>query len=243
MPLNWPASSSSSSWVRTSIRWPKSPSPSRLAPVESAVIGISIRRARIVPASIATSSPTPISSATRTSWSRIGASACAVGCSKNTIQPSFGTVLEADSTELPSAPVPCSGSRLTGAVCAATCGSFDEVACDLRPLGGAGDDLAALIDHIGEGRLADLGVAEEIRQEAQIDLGDGDVGIEAGMRHRDRHEGLRAVEINRREADAARDRLGEARVVREIRVPVGQRVRRVRRRISRPWPLSRDNLR
>ena len=75
-----------------------------------------------------------------------------------------------------------------------------QVLADLGPLRGARQHLAARIDHIGEGRLADLGVAEEIRQEAQVDLGDGDAGVEAGMRHRDRHEGLRAVEIGRRDS-------------------------------------------
>ena len=98
MLLNWSASSSSSSLVLTSMRWLKSPAPSRRAPVRSALIGISIRRASTVPAMIAMMRPSPIKSATRTSWSRIGASACAVGCSKNTIQPSFGTVAEAVST-------------------------------------------------------------------------------------------------------------------------------------------------
>ncbi len=106
------------------MRWLKSPAPRRRAPVRSAVMGISIRRASKVPARIATSSPTPIRSATRRIWSRIGASACAVGCSKNTTQPSLGTALEADRTEWPSAPVPCSSARLTGAVWAATWGSF-----------------------------------------------------------------------------------------------------------------------
>ena len=64
-----------------------------------------------------------------------------------------------------------------------------ERLADLGPLARTRQHLAVRIDHIGEGRLADLGVAEEIRHEAQIDFGDGDPGIEAGMRHRDRHEG------------------------------------------------------
>ena len=98
MLLNWSASSSSSSSVLTSMRWLKSPAPSRRAPVRSAVIGISIRRASSVPARIATTRPSAINSATRSNWSRIGASACAVGCSKNTYQPSFGTALAAVST-------------------------------------------------------------------------------------------------------------------------------------------------
>ena len=67
--------------------------------VRSAVIGTSMRRASTIPAMIATTRPSPINSAMRSSWSRIGASACAVGCSKNTDQPSFGTALEVVSTE------------------------------------------------------------------------------------------------------------------------------------------------
>ena len=45
MLFNCLASSSSSSAVLTSIRWPKSPAPSRRAPVWKAVIGTSMRRA------------------------------------------------------------------------------------------------------------------------------------------------------------------------------------------------------
>ena len=45
------------------------------------------------------------------------------------------------------------------------------------------------IDHIGERRLADLGVAKKSERNAEIDIGDRDAGVEAGMRHRDRHEG------------------------------------------------------
>ena len=93
------------------MRWLKSPAPSRRAPRRSAVIGISIRRASTVPARIATTSPSPIRSAIRSNWSRIGASACAVGCSKNTYQPSFGSELAAVNTECPSVSVPeASGS-------------------------------------------------------------------------------------------------------------------------------------
>jgi len=60
-----------------------------------------MRRASTVPASMATTRPSPISSAMRTSWSRIGVSACAVGCSKNTCQLNRGTMAEAVSTSWP----------------------------------------------------------------------------------------------------------------------------------------------
>jgi hypothetical protein len=39
------------------------------------------------------------------------------------------------------------------------------------------------IDDIGKGRLADLRIAKEIREEAQINVGDSDAVVEAGMRH------------------------------------------------------------
>ena len=139
MRLNWPASSSSSSEVCTSMRWLKSPSPSLCAPSRSAVIGMIMRRASSVPARIATIRPMPISSAMRTSWSRIGVSACAVGCSNSTLQPSFGTVLAAVSTEWPLKSVPdVSGSR-PGAIAAATCGSFDRS----LPTSGPFDEVAS----------------------------------------------------------------------------------------------------
>ena len=76
----------------------------------------------------------------------------------------------------------------SGVIRAATCGRPRKILADLRALGGARQHLAAWIDHIGERGLADLGVAEEVGEEAQIDFGDGDAGVEAGMRHRDRHE-------------------------------------------------------
>ena len=92
-----------------------------------------------------------------------------------------------------------------------------QIGADLGALGRGRQHLAAGIHHIGEGGLADLGVAEEIRQEAQVDVGDGDAGVEAGMRHRDRHEGLRAAEFGRRVIDAVGDGFGEAQVAGEIR--------------------------
>src|SRR5437762_2193867 len=133
MLLNCSASSSSSSLVWTSMRWLKSPAPSRRAPVLSAVIGTSMRRANSVPARIATAD--------------------------------FGTS------------------------------------------GGACQHAAPGIDHIGEGDLADLRVAQKILQEAEIDLGDGDGGggVGAGMRHRDRHQRALVAEKRWRVADAADD--------------------------------------
>ena len=91
-----------------------------------------------------------------------------------------------------------------------------EEPADLRPLGRTRQHLAVRIDHIGEGRSADLGVAEEVGEEAQVDFGDGDAGIEAGMRHRDRHEGAGIAEIGRRVADALAVGVGEADVAGEV---------------------------
>ena len=108
------------------MRWEKSPAPSLFAPVRSAVIGISMRRASTVPARIATARPSAISSATRNNWSRIGASACEVGCSKNTYQPSLGTLLAAVSTEWPSASVPEASGWPSGVITAATCGNAER---------------------------------------------------------------------------------------------------------------------
>ena len=97
-----------------------------MAPACSAVIGTSMRCAMMVPAMIATTRPSPIRSAIRTSWSRIGVSACAVSCSKNTCQPSFGTRLDVVSTALPLASVPDAGATPPGLLTAATCGSADR---------------------------------------------------------------------------------------------------------------------
>ncbi len=81
------------------MRWLKSPEPRRRAPARSALIGTSMRRAITLPARIAMIRPSPTSSAMRTSWSRIGASAVEVGCSKKMLQPSFGTTAAAVSIE------------------------------------------------------------------------------------------------------------------------------------------------
>ncbi len=91
-----------------------------------------------------------------------------------------------------------------------------EILGHLGALGRTRQHLAARIDHIGERRLADLRLAEEIRQKTQIDVGEGDAGIEAGMRHRDRHQGPPTAEIGGREADAAGHRFGEADVAGKI---------------------------
>ncbi len=77
--------------------------------------------------------------------------------------------------------------------------------------------MAARIDHIGIAEPADLGVVDEVIEKVQIDIGDRDPGLEARMRHRDRHGRLAAPEQDRREAGPARDRLGEADVAQQIR--------------------------
>ena len=75
-----------------------------------------------------------INNATRTSWSRIGESACAVGCSKNTNQPSLGTGFDAVSTAWPSASVPDASSWRPGFRIAATCGSVERSLATSGPL-------------------------------------------------------------------------------------------------------------
>ena len=102
--------------------------------MRSAVIGISIRRANSVPARIATASPSPIKSATRTNWSRIGAKACAVGCSNSTAQPSFGTELDVVKTEWPSVSVPDASACPFGVISAATCGKVERSLAISGPL-------------------------------------------------------------------------------------------------------------
>ena len=93
-----------------------------------------------------------------------------------------------------------------------------KILAQLRPIGRGRQHLAAGIDHIGGGRLADLGLAEEIGEEGEIDIGERDAGVEAGMRHRDRHRRPRAAEFGRRIADAAGDGVGEADVAGKIRI-------------------------
>ncbi len=48
------------------------------------------------------------------------------------------------------------------------------------------------------------------RQELEIDLGDGRAGVSAGMRHRNRHERIQPVEIDRRQPDRLTLRLRES---------------------------------
>ena len=143
----------------------------------SAVIGISMRRASTTPARIATISPSAIRSAMRTSWSRIGASAWLVGCSKNTCQPSFGTGLDGRQHRMAGRIVAGGQRAPPGASAAATCGRARDILGDLGALGGARQHLAARIDHIGERGAADLGVAEEVVEKAKIDLGHRDAGV------------------------------------------------------------------
>ena len=97
-----------------------------------------------------------------------------------------------------------------------------EVLADLGPFRGRRQHAAARIDHIGERRLADLGVGEVLGEKAEIELGHGDPGVETGMRHRDRHERRPVGEPGRRVADAAGDRVGEAHVAGEVGVAAGR---------------------
>ena len=93
-----------------------------------------------------------------------------------------------------------------------------EVPADLGALRGVRQHLALAVDDIGLGRLADLGVAQEVVEEGEVDFGDGDAGIVAGMRQRERHEGTLLPKMGRGKADAPRQRLGEAEVAGEIRI-------------------------
>ncbi len=154
------------------MRWLKSPAPSRCAPARSALIGTSIRRAMMVPAMIAVTRPIAIRSAIRTSWSRIGVSACAVGCSKNTNQPIRGTALTVVSTSWPAMSVPSDSSEpLDGG----DLRQAGEILADFGALRRTRQHLALAVDDIGKADPADLGIAEEILQEAQVDFGDGDL--------------------------------------------------------------------
>ena len=72
MALNWSASVSSSSPVRTSIRWSRSPCPMRAAPACSARMGVSILRTRNRLARTAMTRPRSSSSAVRRIEARIG---------------------------------------------------------------------------------------------------------------------------------------------------------------------------
>ena len=93
-----------------------------------------------------------------------------------------------------------------------------EIPRDLRPLGRRCQHLAALVDHIGEGALADLRVTQEVGEETKIDFGDGDGGrrIGARMRNRDRHEGAAPLEKRRGIADALGKSLGQTEIARKV---------------------------
>ena len=91
-----------------------------------------------------------------------------------------------------------------------------DVLADLGALRRTRQHLALVVDDIGKAGLADLGIAEEILQEAQIDFGDRDLRIR--MRQRDRGERPPVAEIGRRKAGAAGGGLGEAQVAGEIGV-------------------------
>ena len=102
--------------------------------------------------------------------------------------------------------------------------------CDLRQGGEflshlralrARQHLAARIDHIGVADLADLGLAEEIVEKAQVDLGQRHAGVDAGMRHRDRHERAGADEIGRCEGDALGVGLDKSDIAGKVGVAVG----------------------
>ena len=71
---------------------------------------------------------------------------------------------------------------------------------------------AAPVDDIGIAALADLQRGDDIPDQLQIDLGDGDTGIPAVARHRQGHVRLGFLaEIDRAEPDALRLRFGKAR--------------------------------
>ena len=100
-----------------------------------------------------------------------------------------------------------------------------RILADVGSLGRACQHLALGVDHIGRGGLADLGVAKKIGEEGEVDVGNRDAGVEAGgMRHPDRHEGARAAVLDRRVADAAGHRIGEARVAGKIDLAAGHRL-------------------
>ena len=64
--------------------------------------------------------------------------------------------------------------------------------------------------------LADPASIDQRRNELEIDFRDGRSGIAAGMRHRNRHERIRPVEINRRQPDRLALRFLESRIARII---------------------------
>src|SRR5437660_4561927 len=81
-----------------------------------------------------------------------------------------------------------------------------------------GDQATALIDDIGIPALPDVQPGAYVPDQLQIDLGDGDPGLPALTRHRQRHVRLGFLaEIDRAEPDALRLRPGKGGALREIR--------------------------
>ena len=187
------------------MRWPKSPAPSRRAPARSAVIGTSMRRAMMVPAMIATTRPSAINSAIRTSWSRIGVSACAVGCSKNTCQPSRGTALDVVSTRMAGGcRCPSSAQRRPAPITAATCGRLGEILADIRapwPNSPAPGPWRRRYRHTPT-LPTWVSPRNSPRKRRSISA---TVTLRVRMRQRDRHHGCSSRKYGTRKAGAARD--------------------------------------
>ncbi len=81
-----------------------------------------------------------------------------------------------------------------------------------------GDQPAALVDDIGIAALADLQPGDDVPDQFQIDLGDGDPGLLALAPHRQRQVRLGFLaEVDRAEPDAVGFGLGEGGALREIR--------------------------
>ena len=161
----------------------------------------------------------------RTSWSRIGASACRRSAARRTRSS------RASAPRRPrSAPngrrrrCRSRPARAPGAISAATCGRLRQVLADVGALRRGREHLAARIDD-DRRRLFLPTWASPSKSERKFRSisATRDAGVEAGMRHRDRHQRPRAGEIGRRVADAARDRFGEARIAAESRMPVDER--------------------
>ena len=85
MLLNWSPSASSSSPVRTSIRWSSSPAPIRAAPARSAWMGVTMRRARTRLAATERMTPATRSMIVRWIEALRLANASSSGCSANTV--------------------------------------------------------------------------------------------------------------------------------------------------------------
>ena len=91
----------------------------------------------------------------------------------------------------------------------------DVRVCDQPPL---------LIDHIGITVAPDLQPTDDIPDQLEIHIGDGDTGISAGPGNGNGQVGLGLVaEVHRTERDLAGQRIDEQRVVRKIR-PAGDHI-------------------